>query len=702
MRFRLSLLAFLLLAAFLRLYGLVTISPPGPAHDEVANWLIDRAILAGKHGVYFTEAYGHEAGFHYWQTLFVALVGDNLLGLRLPAAMLGLLGVCVTYVLLKSIFGKYIALVAAGMTAALFMPVFYSRLGLRAIMLPVTAGLSAFFLWRWLLSISPSFRSALPGSQRPDSTFYWIYLLLAAAFAGLSSYTYMASRALPIFFAGFVVYLLLFHLKVIRESWKGWLMFGLLYLLLSLPLILFLQGTPGADFRVGEVDGPLRALLIGDPRPVLANTWAILRGFGWSGDPLERQNVMIQRGGPSRPAPIFGPINALLFYLGLFYSIWRLRDPKHGFLLIWVGAAIVPSVLTIDAPSTIRMILLLPILGGLPVLGLGVLIYVGIRMVSNRLHGTQGLFYQQLIHNYPQLSTDYGELSTAFSKKRWVFLLTILTILVSTFRTMTYSYVNWPASDEVQFVWQAAFDQIAQDLDQRIKNGEPQGGDAVIVGWSPDSLDFPSLQLVMSQERSVKLRHVGGVGAVSTMILPVDPFLIYRPTALPLDPHLETALSHILIDPEANRSDQFEVTYGRPIAMRQTVGEAVLDLGFVHPENNSLQLFLEGVSFIEEEPETLALITTWRVAGEDAGAAKNVRTFVHLVDGDGRLLSQHDGLDAPARFWQDGDTIIQIHRLSFHDAGQNLRIGLYLGGTPPNPRFLTADGQEFYTQPLVR
>ena len=48
-----SLTGVLLVAAFLRLFGLVNL---GLEHDEVANWLIDRSILAGNHGIYFAEA----------------------------------------------------------------------------------------------------------------------------------------------------------------------------------------------------------------------------------------------------------------------------------------------------------------------------------------------------------------------------------------------------------------------------------------------------------------------------------------------------------------------------------------------------------------------------------------------------------------------------------------------------------------------
>ncbi|MCK4832709.1 MAG: hypothetical protein KAS81_08065, partial [Anaerolineales bacterium] len=68
----------LLVAAVLRLADLVGV-PPGLEHDEVANWLIDRDILSGRHALYYTEAYGHEAGYHYLQAAAVALLGDHAL-----------------------------------------------------------------------------------------------------------------------------------------------------------------------------------------------------------------------------------------------------------------------------------------------------------------------------------------------------------------------------------------------------------------------------------------------------------------------------------------------------------------------------------------------------------------------------------------------------------------------------------------------
>jgi len=145
----------LLLAAALRLIGLNNVSPPGLEHDEVAHWLINEQILAGNHAVYFTDAYGHEAGYHYFQTLFQILLGDNAFALRLPSVVLGLLGLAVSFALVRRLWGKDVALIAAAYLAILFFPIFYSRLALRAIALPVMSGLSAYFWWQgWGVAVS--------------------------------------------------------------------------------------------------------------------------------------------------------------------------------------------------------------------------------------------------------------------------------------------------------------------------------------------------------------------------------------------------------------------------------------------------------------------------------------------------------------------------------------------------------------------
>ncbi|MCA9983339.1 MAG: glycosyltransferase family 39 protein, partial [Anaerolineales bacterium] len=241
----------LLLGAALRLSGLNNGSPPGLEHDEVANWLIDQGILAGQHGVYFTAAYGHEAGFHYWQTLFVGLLGDNALALRLPAAFAGLLLLAVSYALARRLFGGRTALLHVALLATLFYPVFYSRLGLRAISLPLVAGLALYSFWRGL-------QAPAPRANR--------WLAVAGLMAGLALYTYLAARALPFFFAAYLVYLAIWHRPLLKQKLPGLILFALLFALVAWPLWQFLRLNPGAETRVDEVRAPLDALLAGDLR----------------------------------------------------------------------------------------------------------------------------------------------------------------------------------------------------------------------------------------------------------------------------------------------------------------------------------------------------------------------------------------------------------------------------------------------------
>ena len=107
------------------------------------NWLINRSIIDGNHAVYFPQAYGHEAGFHYFQTAGLLLLGDNALALRLPAAFLGILSVAVTYRFCRALGQRrWSALIGMAVVGTTFFPVFYSRLGLRAISLPMVAGLA--------------------------------------------------------------------------------------------------------------------------------------------------------------------------------------------------------------------------------------------------------------------------------------------------------------------------------------------------------------------------------------------------------------------------------------------------------------------------------------------------------------------------------------------------------------------------------
>ena len=643
MRNRLLILLILLTTAVLRLNNLTTL---GLEHDEVANWLIDRTILDdNNYAVYYPAAYGHEGGFHILQAATVALVGDNALALRLPAALFGILLVAVSYALARRMFGKDAALFSAGLLAVLFWPVFYSRLGLRAITLPVMSGLSAYFWWQAWESGGAGEQGGKGESPLLPRSLAPLLFVLAGLLASLSLYTYMAARAVPIFYGLYIGYLALFHRDELKKRWQGVLLFVGVMTAVSLPLVLYLQTNPAAEFRISEIDAPLQALKSGNLRPALENSLKILGMFGWHGDPLWRQNVA--------GMPVFEPIMASLFYLGLGVSVWRWRDGHYAFLLLWLLASAAPSIVTVDAPSSIRLINLLPVLPLFPIV---------------------------VIHNLGQLSTVFAKLSTEAGQIRGKLLLTILLIFYMG-RTANGIFRIWPQNDEVQFVWQAALTETAVYLDN-----SPATSPIAIAGWSPDTMDPPTMQLALKRD-DLDLRYFGSdsiTAPINTLILPHSSTIrITRPNIRTFAPALETQL----------------VAWGAAVEAHDEFTIYDLRLPIPAPQHPAANIFGDALQFLGYDstlcplPSALCFISYWQVI--DPSTAPR-RFFLHALDGDGNIISQHDSLDAPAAHWQPGDILVQFHELADGEtAPVQFRLGVYNPDscTPGPCQNLLVDGE---------
>lgn len=626
-----SMVAILLVAAVLRLYGLNNLSPPGLEHDEVAHWLINQDIVAGNHAIYFTEAYGHEAGFHYYQTAFMLLLGDNTLALRLPSAFAGLLGIAVSFALVRRLFGLKTALFSAALLAVLFWPVFYSRLALRAISLPLLSGLSAYFWWRgW--QFKPEAKNRFT---------YWHYFITAGFFAGLTFHTYMAARAVPIFYALFVIYLFLVERPTFSSRWRGIASFFVIYAVVALPLVAYLLNNPTAEFRISEVDAPLQALRSGNLRPVLENSLKIIGMFGFRGDPLWRQNVA--------GLTVFDPLTAVLFYIGAALALWQWRKTRYFFLLLWLSTAAIPSIVTVDAPSSIRIINALPVLTVFPLLPL------------------------RFIHSSRQLSTVSTQLSTI----RWgklMPLLVALLVLLNLGRTTWNLFNVWPNNEEVQFVWQAAFTDIAEHLDSGIDIP------VAIGGWSPDTMDPPSIELLLKRD-DLRLRYFD---PTQSLILPPSGVEVLahiaHPSILPLAPEIEQSFRACRGSQETtNAFNLYAIVAGcRPSNLQTPVLTFNDEISYIGYDLFAPQTLLA--------PGTHKLVTYWRV---ERPTNDPRRFFLHLVDEQGQTIVQQDTLGAPAEHWQPGDLILQLHTLEVPpaDGPVSLLLGIY---NPATNQRLTA------------
>ena len=124
------------IAAAFRLLALNDV-PPGLHHDEVIIGQVAKDILRGHLAIYFTPGYGHEPLYHYTLAGMFALIGANAFVLRLTSAFISLLGLAITYRFVRKIFSPAVALgTLAWMTVSLW-PVFFARVGLRGITLPL-------------------------------------------------------------------------------------------------------------------------------------------------------------------------------------------------------------------------------------------------------------------------------------------------------------------------------------------------------------------------------------------------------------------------------------------------------------------------------------------------------------------------------------------------------------------------------------
>jgi hypothetical protein len=306
-------------------------------------------VIDGERPLYFIQAEGHEPIYHYLSAGWIALAGDSLFSVRLVSVFFGLLAVAATYRLAHQLFGTRFALFVALLLAVSFWALMYSRVKIRHIAeLP-------FVLLAFSLLLKPSrvhLTSSLPPNfGRPTS-------ILAGISLALALYTYLAAVSLLLVVFGFGVYLALR-----RQQWRPAAVALAVAVVLYLPLASAIAGNAA---RVSVVGGPLTALRAGDPQPILQNAISTLAMFGNSGDPEALYNM------PGRP--VFNVVGFYFFVGGVLISLWRWREPRYAFLLLWLAGGLAPAFASTPPASLGHSITVLPvvyILAALPVTLIG-------------------------------------------------------------------------------------------------------------------------------------------------------------------------------------------------------------------------------------------------------------------------------------------------------------------------------------------
>ena len=221
----------LLLAAFLRLYRMPHM-PWGLSQDEVVNASISLSVLAGEGAPFLAGGFGHEPLFHYLQAVTLSLFGDNVVGIRMPAVMAGMVLVATSCALMRQLFGPVAALATGAGLAVSWWPIIFSRIGIRAITFPLLLTLAVVVLWRGL------------------TLRHRAQVLLSGLLFGLAFYTYTSAIILPVLGLAWVAYAAIFQRAGLRRHWRALVGAGLVAAVTVAPLVLYLYAHPELQERV--------------------------------------------------------------------------------------------------------------------------------------------------------------------------------------------------------------------------------------------------------------------------------------------------------------------------------------------------------------------------------------------------------------------------------------------------------------------
>jgi hypothetical protein len=385
--------------------------------------------------------------------------------------------------------------------------------------------------------------------------------------------------------------------------------------------------------RVNQISGPVDALAAGNPLPLLESTLGTLGVFGMSGDPRWTYGV------PG--LPLFDLINTLLFVAGLWIALQGRSNQSYRLLLVWLLVSLLPSALTDDAPSSIRIIGAVPVAFLLPALAWS-RIWQYIRRGSDARESLQS---REAVYRAARIGG---------------FCLLLLPFLLAAGRTAYWGFWAWPQAFETRERYQSAYLHIAEYL-----RSDPELlGQITVNDGRADMVDADSLDRNLGAASNARWTQSG-----LAMVWPAaeNTSLIAPEYAPPEATMLEAIAASVVPNYRSLTEPSFAV-WDVPLP--------TIDI----PENVQFEsaLTLLGVTSTEvTEADVLQISTIWRVEGT---MPTDLAIFIHVFGSSGELLAQYDGLDVLVPTLKPGDLFLQVHRIPVGEEPDRIRIGLYLLG----------------------
>ena len=315
----------LVVSIFFRFWRLNTL-PPGLHPDEAANGLdIVHRIFHGDLRILYDTNGPREALFFYLQAIFVALMGNTILALRIAPAIIGVGAVYATFLWGSDWFGRRVGLLAAAAASINVWAITVTRDSFRASMTPLMVALLMYFIGRAI------------------KTRRMVYFVLSGLTLGLGVYTYTAFDTLA-----FGSLFLLGYLFVVRRDWlrQNAAKLGIataIALVIMSPLLYLTVRHPNESTtaRAGGTSFLNKGLNNGQPLQTLwTSAEKTFLQFNIKGDENPRQNT------PG--VPMLDTFVGLMFLLGFVLSLRHINRPKYFALLVVFGTMLLSAIVTAE------------------------------------------------------------------------------------------------------------------------------------------------------------------------------------------------------------------------------------------------------------------------------------------------------------------------------------------------------------------
>ena len=286
----------------------------------------------------------------YWQALWFKLFGDDLIGLRLPWALVGTLTVLGAYLLVRRLFDVRLAVLTAFLLATYHYHIHYSRLGSNQIADPL------FTVWA-LYFLVIGWQSSVNGGGKPGGSGRWAWAL-SGIITGLAFFFYAGSRQVPIILLAVVLWAALTETYFLREQGRNLLvMLGGFVVSVGPMALLALRDPDNFNARLNQVGLFQSGLIDRVAAQTKGSRWSVLaEQFRKAFFAFNYFNDRVTWYAPPG-IPLMDFASSIFFVLGAAVSVARMMKWRYAVFVIWFVLVIVlGAALTENPPSSQRLV----------------------------------------------------------------------------------------------------------------------------------------------------------------------------------------------------------------------------------------------------------------------------------------------------------------------------------------------------------